>query len=201
MEWSPAERSPGRNYHFMVSAVAPRPIAWVTTMDGPVVNVAPFSWFQSICADPPLLMIAFADRDGGLKDTCRNIIGTGEFTLNAATEELAETMVATSGDYPRGTSEAEALGIGLVPAAAVAPPRIAASPYHLECRLVENRRWGAEKGTTVVIGEVVHIHARDEVLDERGNIDNRAVPLMARLGGNLYTATDRLRAIDRPTVP
>ncbi len=202
MEWSPADRSPGKNYHFMVSAVAPRPIAWVSTVAGPaaptpeVVNLAPFSWFQAICADPPMVMIAFSDRDGGLKDTCRNILETGEFVVNAVTQDLAATMVGTSADLPPEASEAE--GIAMAPSRVVAPPRVAASPFHLECRLVEHHRYGDTSPTTVIIGEVVHIHADDEVLDERGNIDNAKVPLVARLGGIRYVVAKDLVEIARP---
>lgn len=198
MEWSPAERSPGRNYHFMVSAVAPRPIAWVTTMHGDAVNLAPFSWFQSVCADPPLIMLAFADRKGELKDTCRNILESKEFVINAVTADLADAMVASSSDLPRTTSEAELGGVALAPSTAVAPPRVAASPFHLECRYVEHHRYGETEATTVIIGEVVHIHADDAVLDERGNIDNAKVPLLARLGGVHYVVTKDLVQIRRP---
>lgn len=198
MEWSPSERSPGRNYHFMVSAVAPRPIAWVTSLHGDIVNLAPFSWFQSVCADPPLIMLAFADRHGELKDTCRNILDSKEFVINAVTEPLALPMVASSGDMPATTSEAEAGGVALMPSAVVAPPRVAASPYHLECRYVEHHRYGDKEPTTMVIGEVVYIHADDAVLDDRGNIDNAKVPLMARLGGPHYVVTKDLVDLRRP---
>lgn len=199
MDWSPSERSPARNYHFMVSAVAPRPIAWVTTVSKTgVVNLAPFSWFQSVCADPPMVMIAFADRDGGPKDTLRNVLETGEFTLNAATRDLASEVVASSADFPADVSEPDQLGIDMVRAAAVAPPRVAASPFHMECRLVEHHRYGQTNPTTVIVGEVVHIHADDDVLDARGNIDNARVPLLARLGGAHYLATTDLFDVPRP---
>ncbi len=204
MDWSPSDRSPGRNYHFMVSAVAPRPIAWVTTVAAPdaaapgVVNLAPFSWYQAICADPPMVMIAFADKDGAPKDTLRNIVATKEFTLNAVTPPLGEVMVASSASYPAEVSEPEELGIELEPSRVVAPPRVAQSPFHLECRLVETHRYGATEKTTVVVGEVVHVHANDDVLDERGNIDNERLPLLARLGGSRYVATNDLFELRRP---
>lgn len=202
MEWDPRDRSAGSNYHFLVSAVAPRPIAWVTTLgaDGSV-NLAPFSWYQAICADPPLVMVAFSDRGGRLKDTPQNIIDRQEFTINGVARELARQMVATSADHPPGDSEAEAAGIAMEPAHTVAPPRVAASPFHLECRLVDHRRWGGDHGTTVIVGEVVHVHARDDVLDERGNIDDRKVALVARLGGRLYLAATDLFELDRPMPP
>ncbi len=204
MDWSPSERSPGKNYHFMVSAVAPRPIAWVTSVAGPdadcpgLVNLAPFSWFQAICADPPMVMLALADRDGQPKDTLRNIQATQEFTISAVTRALAEGMVASSGNYPATVSEPDELGIELQPSKQVAPPRVARSPYHLECRLVETHRYGDTEKTTVIIGEVVHIHADENVLDTRGNIDNERVPLLARLGGAKYIAATAPFELRRP---
>lgn len=203
MEWDPADRSAGANYFFLTSTVAPRPIAWVTTKDPQtgVVNAAPFSWFQTACADPPLVMIAFGDRkDGSPKDTLRNIQASGEFVVNAATRATLDAMVATSGDVPSDVSEPDLLGLDLTPSHAVAAPRLAASPVHLECRLVESHRYGAngDAPTTVVVGRVVHCAADDDVLDERGNVDPRKVTWVARLGGAWYTAATDLFEHRRP---
>ncbi len=203
MEWDPADRSAGANYFFLTSAVAPRPIAWVTTKDpdSGVVNAAPFSWFQTVCADPPMVMIAIGDRKGGdPKDTLRNIQASGEFVVNAATRESLEAVVATSGDYPPDASEPDAVGLDLVPSHAVAPPRIASSPVHLECRLVETHRYGADgdAATTVVVAQVVHCAADDGALDERGNVDPKKVTWLARLGGAWYTAATDLFEHRRP---
>lgn len=203
MEWDPSDRSATANYFFLTSAVAPRPIAWVTTQgpDGGVVNVAPFSWFQTVCADPPTVMIAIGDRKGGdPKDTLRNIQATGEFVVNAATRDTVDAMVATSGDLPPDVSEAEAVGLSLVPSRAVAPPRIAESPVHLECRLLETHRYGGggDAGTTVVVGQVVHCAADDDVLDDRGNVDPHKATWVARLGGAWYTAATDLFQHRRP---
>lgn len=225
-------------YHFMVSAVAPRPIAWVTTVDpaSGVVNAAPFSWFQSVCADPPMVMLAIGHKevadqtaaktedktgtaddletaDGTTagnagqeaaivpKDTLRNIEATGQFVVNVATADAAETLVQTSAPYPADVSEADATGLALVPSLRVAPPRIATSPVHLECRLVETKRLGGAGGTTLVLGEVIHFGADDGVLDARGNVDAEKVPFLARLGGRDYTEVRRLRQIARPRLP
>jgi flavin reductase (DIM6/NTAB) family NADH-FMN oxidoreductase RutF len=181
--------------------VAPRPIAWVTTLADGVVNLAPFSWFQAVCADPPMVMIAFADRAGDLKDTARNILATGEFVINAVRSDLGQAMVGTSADLTADESEAHAGNIELCESTVVAPPRVAASPFHLECRLIEHHRYGDTDKTTMVIAEVVHIHAHDDVLDVRGNIDNEKVPLLARLGGIKYCITRDLVEIARPTEP
>lgn len=200
VDWDPADRSPGRNYHFLTSAVAPRPIAWVTSLDGAgVVNVAPFSWFQAVCADPPLVMISIGRRpDGRRKDTAENILAQGEFVINAVTGAQADVMVATSAGLPPGASEAEHVGLDLAPAHAVRPPRVAASPFHLECVLDRHLGLGDRAPVDLVFGRVVHVHADDEALDERGNIDNARVPLVARLGGIHYTVARDLFEIARP---
>ena len=200
MEWDPAERSAGANYHFLTSAVAPRPIAWVTTMDAKgAVNVAPFSWYQAVCAGPPMLMIGIGRRpDGSRKDTARNILDQGEFVVNSVTLDLVHTMVETSRGLPPGTSEADQAGVELAPAQKVRAPRIAASPIHMECVLDRHLEIGDEAPVDLVFGRVVHMHADDAVLDARGNVDNTRVPLVARHGGIHYSATRSLFDIPRP---
>lgn len=200
VEADPADWSTARRYHFLTSAVAPRPIAWVTTVDREgVANAAPFSWFQAVCADPPMVMLAIAHRsDGTEKDTLRNIRDTKEFVVNAANEAMLEPMVATSADLPSGTSELEANGIATTESTAVAPPRIADAPFHLECRLVDIHAYGGAKGTHVVIGEVVHIHADDAHLDDRGSFKPHDAHLLARLGGNDYLAVRDVFGYKRP---
>lgn len=194
MEWSPADRSPAAHYHFLTSAVAPRPIAWVTSVGrtggaGGAVNCAPFSYYQAVCSDPPMLMLSLSDRHGGgPKDTLRNIEATGEFVVHAATAGHAQDVVRTAAPHPSHVSEVEEAGLETVPSRVVRPPRLAASPVAMECRLVETRRFGDRLPVTVVFGEVVHFHADDGVLDDRGNVRPGAVAFLARLGGHHYTA-------------
>lgn len=189
VDWSPAERSPAAHYHFLTSAIAPRPIAWVTTLANGVVNCAPFSYFQGVCSDPPMLMLSISDRpDGGAKDTLSNLMDSGEFVVHVATAAQAEKVVQTAAPYPAGISEVDAAGLETIPSHRVRPPRLAASPVALECRLVETRRFGDRLPVTVVFGEVVWFHADDEVLDQRGNVDPERVAFLARLGGHRYTA-------------
>lgn len=200
VEADPATRDARANYHFLTSAVAPRPIAWVTTVDPGtgVVNAAPFSWFNAVCSEPPMVMLAIQQRpDGTRKDTLRNILASREFVVNVATSAAAEAMVQSSGDYAPDVSEVDALGLPTVPSRAVRPPRLAQSPVHLECRLAQAIPLGVGK-TTLVLGEVVHIAADDGVLDERGNVDPAKVTLVARLGGSSYVDTQRVFTLRRP---
>ncbi len=199
VDWSPADRSPGAHYHFLTSAVAPRPIAWVTTVDGEGrANCAPFSYFQGVGSDPPMLMLSISDRPeragGGPKDTLRNIQETGEFVVHVATAQHAQQVVDSAAPFPPDVDELEAVGLETVPSHVVRPPRLADSPVAMECRLVETHRFGQRVPVTVVFGEVVHFHADDAVLDKRGNVRAGAGPdavrFLARLGGHRYAAVD-----------
>lgn len=201
VEVDPKTRDVRANYHFLTSAVMPRPIAWVTTVDPDtgVLNAAPFSWFQAVCSDPPMVMLAIQRRaDGSPKDTTRNIRASGEFVVNVSPKSLAEAMVRSSGEYPPDVSEVEALGLRTVASKAVTPPRLADSPVHLECRLHREIPLGAKAGTSLILGEVVHIAADDAVLDARQNVDPGKLVLVARLGGQEYVDTERFFTMRRP---
>ena len=203
MEVDPASREPRANYHFLTSAIMPRPIAWVTTVDAvtEVVNAAPFSWFQAVCADPPMVMLAIQHRsDGSPKDTVRNVRATKEFVVNVSPKGLAEKMVQTSGEYGPEVSELKEVGLTTVPSQKVRPPRIAESPVHLECRLEQELPLGGKGGTSLLLGRIVHMAADDAVLDARGNVDPKKLILVGRLGGTEYVDTAQTFSIQRPKV-
>jgi flavin reductase (DIM6/NTAB) family NADH-FMN oxidoreductase RutF len=203
VELDPATRESRANYHFLTSAVVPRPIAWVTTLDAAtgVVNAAPFSWFQAVCADPPMVMLAIQRRaDGSPKDTVRNIRATKEFVVNVSPKSLAREMVQTSGEYGPEVSELAEVGLAMAPSRKVRPPRIAASPVHLECRLHQEIPLGGAGGTSLLLGEVVHLAADDAVLDARGNVDPAKLAVVARMGGAEYVDTERFFTLKRPTL-
>jgi flavin reductase (DIM6/NTAB) family NADH-FMN oxidoreductase RutF len=203
VEFDPATRGRKANYQFLTSAVAPRPIAWITTVDPAtgVVNAAPFSWYNAVCADPPLVSTAIFERAPGVpKDTLRNLRATGDYVVNVATRETVKAMVQTSGDYPPDVSEVKALNLATLPSRKVAPPRLAASPVHLECRLRQELPFGnGEQRVWLVIGEVVHMHADDRVLDATGQVDPKRVTFAARMGGQEYSDTRDFFTQPRPT--
>jgi flavin reductase (DIM6/NTAB) family NADH-FMN oxidoreductase RutF len=181
-----SERSSVERYHFMISAIVPRPIAWVTTRgpDG-ATNLAPFSFFQGVSADPPVVMIAFAGskRSGERKDTLANIEATGEFVVNVVDEDQVDAMVLSSVEFPRSTSEIDVAGMATFPARAVNGPCLEASPVNMECRML--RRLEIGQGVAV-FGEILLVHARRDVLNERGTVDPDRLRPLARLGGSLY---------------
>jgi flavin reductase (DIM6/NTAB) family NADH-FMN oxidoreductase RutF len=188
-------------YRALVSIVVPRPIAWITTVDlcGRV-NLAPFSFFNAFGANPPIVVFSpTLRRDGSKKDTLLNLEAVGEFVVNAAVEELALKLNATSAELPRGQSEAECAGLTLVPSAKVLPPRVAQSPVHLEGRVRQIMSMGdGPIAANLVIGEVVLIHIEDRVLDASGQVDPRKLRAIARLGGSDYCRTGDLFQMERP---
>jgi flavin reductase (DIM6/NTAB) family NADH-FMN oxidoreductase RutF len=154
----------GRAYPLLASLVTPRPIAWVTTL-GPegVVNAAPFSFFNMLGADPPIVGFCPGDRDDGTpKDTARNVRMTHEFVVNLVDESVAEAMNKTAAALPYGVSEITAAGLTTAPSSVVRAPRIAGAPASLEC--VE---WGTLQigNNRLIIGLVKRVHVRDELYD------------------------------------
>jgi flavin reductase (DIM6/NTAB) family NADH-FMN oxidoreductase RutF len=138
-------------------------------------------------------------RDGGKKDTLRNVEATGEFVVNAAVAELARQVNLSAKELPPDESEVELAGLRLAPSAKVRPPRVADSPAHLECVVRQVVPVGSGPGSAnLVIGEVVLIHVSDEVLDGRGRVDPRKLHAIARLGGDFYCHTTDLFEMKRP---
>src|SRR5262249_20824436 len=147
-------------YQALVGVVNPRPIAWVTTVDAQGrVNLAPFSFFNAFGANPPVVVFSPTNRrDGSEKDTPLHPEAVPEFVPNAAVEDLAGRMNATSKDLPRGQSEADYAELALAPSTKVRPPRVAASPVHLECRVRQIVPVGEGAiAANLVIGEVLLI--------------------------------------------
>lgn len=174
-------------YRLIIGCVVPRPVAWVTTVDGQgCVNAAPFSSYNYVATTPPMVAINIASREGTEKDTARNIRETGEFVVNVATEATMELMHACGENYAPGVSETDALGIHLLPSRLVKPPRIALTPVQMECRLDQVVVLG--KGiNTLYIGEVVAFHLSPDVYDGK-RVDSARMRPIARLGGPFYAS-------------
>lgn len=165
-------------YPLLNSVVIPRPIAWVSTRsaDG-VDNLAPHSFFTISSVAPPVVQFTSV----GLKDSLRNCRETGEFVVALSGEPMLEAINATGTDYPAGTSEFDAVGVEREPSRLVAPPRVAASPVNLECRVVGERDFG---GSVVVFGQVVWFAVDEDVLDEHDHPRSDLLRPLTRLGAN-----------------
>jgi flavin reductase (DIM6/NTAB) family NADH-FMN oxidoreductase RutF len=184
-------------YRFLISAVVPRPIALVSTRgaDGGT-NVAPFSYFNAIASDPPLVGVAVANRAGDPKDTLRNVRETGEFVVNVVDTALLDAMVRTAGEWPREVSEFAPAGLTPLPSERVGAPYVAESPLQLECRLHREIPLG---NSVLLVGEVVFARVRDAVLTE-GRVDPSKLLPVGRLGGELYALPGEVVKRPRPRV-
>jgi flavin reductase (DIM6/NTAB) family NADH-FMN oxidoreductase RutF len=185
------------------SLVAPRPIGWISSQDADGrVNLAPYSFFNAVAADPPIVMFASngVHLEGGLKDSLKNAQETGEFVCNLATWELREKMNATSAMLPREVDEFEIAGLTPVPSKLVKPPRVAESSAHLECVWLETVNLPSnnpDEPNNVVFGKVIGIHIDDSILRD-GLIDMTAFRPIARLGYMDYTVVDTVFTMKRP---
>jgi flavin reductase (DIM6/NTAB) family NADH-FMN oxidoreductase RutF len=188
-------------YALMTTSIMPRPIAWVSTIspEGRT-NLAPFSFFQGVTANPPTLLIVPVNlRDGRKKDTARNIEQTGEFVVNVVPYALAEQMNATAALLPSEESEFETFGIAQAPSTRVRPPRVAATPIAFECTVHTIVQVGdGPLAASVVIGRIQYAHIADGVLGPDGRPDPGKLDLVGRLGGELYSRTTERFAIKRP---
>jgi flavin reductase (DIM6/NTAB) family NADH-FMN oxidoreductase RutF len=187
-------------YKILTATVTPRPIAWVTTLsESGVINAAPFSFFNVMGSDPPLVALGIGDRaSGGPKDTARNIALTKHFVVNLVDESLAEGMNVCAVDFPVGVDELRAAGLTCAPSVLVPPPRIAESPVHLECREVATLEIGNNR---LVVGEVLHLQVRDDFVDDsRLHVHAERLRLIGRMhGSGWYARTSDLFQMPRLT--
>ena len=181
-----------QRYKLIAGTIVPRPIALVTSLnpDGSC-NAAPFSAFNYMSEDPPLLALGLqvhpdeSPQAGQVKDTTANIARSGEFVVNIIDETMMPDMVDCAVPFPPGDSEVEKLGLAMLPSTHVAPPRLAASPFSFECRRHVTLDFGSFR--SIVIGEIIGLHARDGLVDpETYNIDLAKFAPVGRLSGTWY---------------
>ncbi len=173
------------------NAIAPLPIAFITTVgeDGSF-NASPFSFTTPITSKPPVICVSIARRQGQKKDTVRNIEASQDFVINIVDEKMIKQAVQASADYPAGVDEMKKVGLIAVKSDKVKAPRIAESKINLECRLVHIFETPEEGNAlrSVIFGEVVQIHVKDEVLTD-GEIDPAKLKAVGRVGRNMYCRT------------
>ncbi len=195
-----SEMSPREAYQLLISVVVPRPIGWVSSIskEGNV-NLAPFSFFNAVGGNPPTVMLSIGKRRGEEKDTLRNIIAAKEFVLNIVSEELAEAMNLTSGDWPYGENEFERAGLTMLPSTDVKPPRVAEAKATMEVKFTQLMRVNGT-GYTMVLGQVVRFHVRPELLRANGTVDPESLRPLGRFGGAEYTTLGHVMCMERPLV-
>ncbi|MDG2398658.1 MAG: flavin reductase family protein [Candidatus Marinimicrobia bacterium] len=205
MKFDPNKQSFKDNHRLMIGSIVPRPIAFVSTKSkNGILNLAPFSYFNGVCSNPPTIMFAPARRgyDGLTKDTLNNIRDTKEFVVNIVSEEIVEPMVACATDFEKEVNEFEISGLTPVDSVKVAPPCVKESKVSFECRLQTIVPVGEAEpgGGFVVIGNIVMFHVDDDVYRD-GRIDLDALKSVGRLAGNNYSRINDVFTIVRQIKP
>ena len=196
MFYEPVKQDHGLSKNPFNSLIIPRPIGWISSIDNEgVVNLAPYSFFNAVCYRPPTVMFASGTGKGsdGMKDSRRNIEATGEFVCNLATWETRNQMNQTSAAVTSDTDEMKLAGLTPVSSKLIKVPRVAEAPVHLECRhlnSIEIPSWEKDNRYFIVLGEVIGIHIRDELITKDGLVDIEKMIPIGRMGYNDYTRID-----------
>ena len=189
-------------YQWMVSLIAPRPIAWVTSLSpSGVVNLAPFSFFNVFGANPPVVVFSpTLKRDATKKDTLINIEHHKEFVIHASTEPDVDAINASSASLPGDQSEVELIARKTIPSTLIGVPRLVGTPFAMECRLREIIPVGdGPISANLIIGQVLMIHIDPSILGSDGKVDPRKLRSVARLGGDHWCRSTDLFQMDRPS--
>ena len=200
----PEELSRRDRYQLLTSLVVPRPIGWISTRSAQgVPNLAPFSYFAALSAEPMLLGISVGHRrDGRPKDTLLNIRESGVFTVSLVTRQHLEPMNASAATFEPGISEFDAVGIEAAQATTVSAPFVADAPATLECRLDREIDLGSG-ATALLIGEVLGIRLRGDLQPEPGSthVDVSFLEPIGRLQGSWYAPVSETLSLERPSEP
>ncbi|WP_459616105.1 flavin reductase family protein [Bordetella sp. 2513F-2] len=190
-----------QRYKLMASLIVPRPIALITTLsETGVVNAAPFSMFNMLGEEPPIVMVSINRLDGGaLKDTARNIARSGEFVVHLTDEAMAEQMHRCGDPLPPDASELAHAGLDAVPSRCVTPPRIAQAPVAFECTLYETLETASRQ---IFIGQVRWLHARDGLIDTQAwRVRLQDYFPVGRFGASFYVTTRDRYALGQEAGP
>ncbi|KAH3671485.1 hypothetical protein OGAPHI_000187 [Ogataea philodendri] len=187
-------RTPFQNYRLFTSAVAPRPIGFISTVssDGHF-NLAPFSYFCPGNYDPPIFMVGISCATQVLKDTCKNLLETGECTVSLISEWFIEAANFTCTNAPRDVDEWKLSGLTKAPSTKVKPPHVAESAFSIEAKVVQATNFDSKtdpskKSGTIILIEGLHFHVREDIADETLTyVDINKLKPVARLGGNVYS--------------
>ncbi len=202
LNFDPEHLNSAELYGLLIGAIVPRPIAWVSSVDSNNrVNVAPFSFFTVVAADPPTLGISVMSRNGQPKDTSVNAGLDGEIVVNVVTERTLEQASLTSIEAPQNFDEAQFANLTLVPSVRVGVPGIAQSPVHFECRVKQQLLMGREDNPShFILAEVIFIQVDDSVMSG-SHIDPLLLQAVGRMGGPFYSTTSDIWQLSRPVYP
>lgn len=201
--FSPKDLPTAKLHGYLLGAIAPRPIAFASTIDkdgNP--NLSPYSFFNVFGSNPPIVVFSPARRvrDNTLKHTLENVEEVKEVVINMVSYAMVQQMSLSSTEYPKGVNEFEKAGFNMLASDEVKPFRVAESPVQFECKVKDIIYTGTEGGAgNLIIGEVVKVHINEDVLGEDGSIDQYKIDLVARAGGSYYSrARDGFFEIPKP---
>lgn len=201
LSFDPKEISERQNYKFLIGTVIPRPIAFVTSIseDG-VVNGAPYSYFNVVSSNPPMISVAVQRKAGQLKDTARNIVKQKEFVIHIVDHENVEKVNETAANLPHDESELTRANLTSVPSKKVTVPGVKEAKVRFECVLEQAIELGEndEVGVDLLIGKIVHYHIDESIYQSDQRIDADKLAAVSRLAGNNYAKIGEIFEIERP---
>ncbi len=203
LSFEPHTLSPAQLQGYLQSAVAPRPIAFASTVDmNGKPNLSPFSFFNVFSSNPPILVFSPARRvrNNTTKHTLENCEATREVVINVVNYDIVQQASLSSTEYPEGVNEFLKSGLTMLPSDMVKPYRVAESPVQMECKVNEIIALGNQGGAgNLIICEVVKIHIHENILDDKNMIDQNKIDLVSRLGGNWYSRSNQgLFEVEKP---
>ncbi|MES9773577.1 flavin reductase family protein [Priestia megaterium] len=196
----PSNNTERENYKFLIGSIIPRPIAFVTTLSkGGTLNGAPFSYFNIVSSNPPMISLAIQRKEGKQKDTTRNIRDLKEFVVHIVDEENVEKINTTAANLPPDQSEIELAKLNSINSEKVSVPGIQEAKIRMECTLEHVIALGDDEspGSDLIIGKVVQFHIKD-ALYENGRIDHEGLGAVSRLAGHNYAKIGEVFSIERP---
>jgi flavin reductase (DIM6/NTAB) family NADH-FMN oxidoreductase RutF len=196
----PSAQTERENYKFLTGSIIPRPIAFVTTQSSNgIVNAAPFSYFNIVSANPPMISISVQRKSGEMKDTARNIMEKKEFVIHIVDEDNVEQVNMTAANLPADESEIEVAKLMLTESEKISVPGVKEAKIRFECILEQaiSLGEGEETSTDLLIGKVVQYHIEDQLYD-KGRIDPHGLKAVSRLAGNDYAKLGKTFTIARP---
>ena len=194
LTFNPQEITVQRLHQLLLGSIGPRPIAFASTMNAAgQANLAPFSFFNVFSANPPILIFspARSGRTNETKDTYKNVKELPEVVINVVNFDIVHQMSLASSPYSPEISEFEKSGLTPIPSETIKPFRVAEAPVQFECRVNEVKELGHEGGAgNLIICEVLRMHVREDLIDEKGLIDQHKIDLVSRMGGDWYCRAD-----------
>ena len=196
----PGSLSERENYKFLVGSIIPRPIAFVTTLsENGILNGAPFSYFNIVSSNPPMISLSIQRTAGRQKDTARNIIESKEFVIHIVDEQNVEKINQTAASLPSDQSEVELANLTPVDSVKISVPGVKEAKIRMECLLEHSVELGGlnTPGCDHIIGRIVQFHIENDIY-EKGRIDPRGLAAVSRLAGHNYAKIGEIFEIERP---